>query len=94
MAPLIADGDGIVERLVANDHVKWWNKPNLRSLYLFLVPFALFIESTSGFGMYPIVNCLWCSKVNIGSRREMHSRCFLHLLATEQMHNPLFSCNC
>ncbi|KAH8696991.1 hexose transporter-like protein [Phaeosphaeriaceae sp. PMI808] len=39
----------IIERLVANDHVKWWNKPNLRRLYLSLVPFCIFIESTSGF---------------------------------------------
>jgi MFS family permease len=49
MAPTIADGDGIVEKLVANDHVRWWNKPNLRRLYLLLVPFCLFVESTSGF---------------------------------------------
>ncbi|KAF1911673.1 general substrate transporter [Ampelomyces quisqualis] len=49
MAPVVADGDGIVERIVANDHVRWWAKPNLRRLYLFLVPFCLFIESTSGF---------------------------------------------
>jgi MFS family permease len=49
MAPAMADGDGIVERIVANDHVRWWAKPNLRRLYLFLVPFCLFIESTSGF---------------------------------------------
>ncbi|KAF1352692.1 hexose transporter-like protein [Lizonia empirigonia] len=41
--------ESVIERLVANDHVKWWNKPNLRRLYLLLVPFCLFIESTSGF---------------------------------------------
>ncbi|KAL5113433.1 hypothetical protein ACEQ8H_008701 [Pleosporales sp. CAS-2024a] len=49
MAPAFVDGDGIVERIVAKDHVRWWNKPNLRRLYFFLVPFCLFIESTSGF---------------------------------------------
>lgn len=50
MAPVVtAAGDGIIERLIANDNVKWWNKPNLRRLYLLLVPFCLFIESTSGF---------------------------------------------
>lgn len=50
MAPAVGGGsDGIVERLVAKDNVRWWNKPNLRRLYLFLVPFCLFIESTSGF---------------------------------------------
>ncbi|KAF2020608.1 general substrate transporter [Aaosphaeria arxii CBS 175.79] len=40
---------GIVAELIKNDHVRWWNKPNLRTLYLLLVPFCLFIESTSGF---------------------------------------------
>jgi MFS family permease len=49
MAPTVVDVHGIVERIVANDHVRWWNKPNLRQLYLLLVPFCLFIESTSGF---------------------------------------------
>ena len=50
MAPQVAGAeDGIVERIVANDHVRWWNKRNLRTLYLLLVPFCLFIESTSGF---------------------------------------------
>jgi MFS family permease len=47
--PVAAIDESIVQRLVADDHVKWWNKPNLRSLYLLLVPFCLFIESTSGF---------------------------------------------
>ncbi|USP81786.1 hypothetical protein yc1106_09060 [Curvularia clavata] len=50
MAPIAGDlGEGIIERLVANDKVRWWNKPNLRRLYFLLVPFCLFIESTSGF---------------------------------------------
>lgn len=50
MAPATIDADtGVIERLIANDHVRWWNKPNLRRLYLLLVPFCLFIESTSGF---------------------------------------------
>jgi MFS family permease len=49
MAPATTNNDGIVETLIANDHVRWWSKPNLRRLYLLLVPFCLFIESTSGF---------------------------------------------
>ncbi|KAH6632957.1 hexose transporter-like protein [Boeremia exigua] len=50
MAPPVAPIDeSIIQNLVAQDHVRWWNKPNLRSLYLLLVPFCLFIESTSGF---------------------------------------------
>ncbi|CAI6333833.1 unnamed protein product [Periconia digitata] len=51
MAPpsAIEEIEGVVQRIVKDDHVRWWNKPNLRSLYLLLVPFCLFIESTSGF---------------------------------------------
>lgn len=48
MAPAVIE-EGIIQQLIKNDHVKWWNKPNLRSLYFLLVPFCLFIESTSGF---------------------------------------------
>ncbi|KAH7085890.1 hexose transporter-like protein [Paraphoma chrysanthemicola] len=47
--PLAAQELGIIEQIVANDHVPWWKKPNLRRLYLLLVPFCLCIESTSGF---------------------------------------------
>ena len=47
--PVAAIDESIIQNLVAQDHVKWWNKPNLRRLYLLLVPFCLFIESTSGF---------------------------------------------
>src|SRR6185295_8505796 len=49
MVSATSAGDGTIERLIKNDHVHWWNKPNLRRLYLLLVPFCLFIESTSGF---------------------------------------------
>ncbi|KAF2712899.1 hexose transporter-like protein [Pleomassaria siparia CBS 279.74] len=49
MSPTAVIAEGAVEKLIKNDKVRWWNKPNLRSLYLCLVPFCLFIESTSGF---------------------------------------------
>lgn len=45
-------GDGsdpIIERLIADDTTPWYKKPNLRYLYLFLIPCCLGIESTSGF---------------------------------------------
>ncbi|KAF2118027.1 hexose transporter-like protein [Lophiotrema nucula] len=48
MAPA-AIGDSLIEAIIKNDKVRWWSKPNLRRLYLLLVPFCLFIESTSGF---------------------------------------------
>jgi len=50
MAPAgVNDNEGVIQQLIKNDKVRWWNKPNLRNLYLLLVPFCLFIESTSGF---------------------------------------------
>ena len=41
--------DPVIERLIAEDKTPWYQKPNLRYLYLFLVPCCLGIESTSGF---------------------------------------------
>lgn len=41
--------DPVIEAIVANDKTPWWKKPNLRYLYLFLVPCCMGIESTSGF---------------------------------------------
>lgn len=35
--------------LVRDDPLYWYQKPNLRSLYLFLVPAAMGVEWTSGF---------------------------------------------
>jgi hypothetical protein len=39
----------IINGIVKNDKVPWYRKKNLRRLYICLVPFAMFIESTSGF---------------------------------------------
>lgn len=41
--------DPILTRLVAQDQVPWYKKPNLRSLYFLLVPVCLGVEWTSGF---------------------------------------------
>lgn len=41
--------DPIVTRLVAEDKVPWYRKPNLRYLYLMLFPTCMGIELTSGF---------------------------------------------
>jgi hypothetical protein len=35
--------------IAKNDKKKWYNKPNLRMLYLILIPCALGVEWTSGF---------------------------------------------
>lgn len=39
-----------IQRLLAEDKTPWYKKPNLRMLYLFLVPSALGVEMTSGYG--------------------------------------------
>ncbi|KAF2756932.1 hexose transporter-like protein [Pseudovirgaria hyperparasitica] len=45
----VSASDPVIERLIAADKIRWYRKPNLRMLYLCLVPFCLCIESTSGF---------------------------------------------
>ncbi|KAI0130308.1 general substrate transporter [Xylariales sp. AK1849] len=44
-----ASSDPIITRLVNEDKVKWFKKPNLRSLYFLLFPACMGIELTSGF---------------------------------------------
>ena len=41
--------DPRLTRIAQADNVKWYKKPNLRFLYLILVPCALGVEWTSGF---------------------------------------------
>ena len=41
--------ESIIQTLILSDRTPWYRKSNLRRLYLLLVPFCLFIESTSGF---------------------------------------------
>jgi len=41
--------DPIVTRLVEEDHTPWYKKPNLRMLYLTMVPACLGVEYTSGY---------------------------------------------
>lgn len=43
----VAQGSEI-QRLLAEDTTPWYKKPNLRMLYLTLVPAALGVEMTSG----------------------------------------------
>jgi len=48
-APDARTVDPIITRLAEKDHVPWYKKPNLRSLYFLLVPVCLGVEWTSGF---------------------------------------------
>jgi len=43
------EADPVLTRVVEEDKVKWWQKPNLRLLYLLLYPTCMGIEITSGF---------------------------------------------
>ena len=49
---MVANGhaaDPVVTRLVEEDKVRWWQKPNLRRLYLILFLCCMGVEMTSGF---------------------------------------------
>lgn len=39
-APPVVEAEAIIQTLIEKDKVKWWSKPNLRRLYLLLVPFC------------------------------------------------------
>jgi hypothetical protein len=41
--------DPVLTRIVEEDKVPWYKKPNLRYLYLLLFPTCMGIEMTSGF---------------------------------------------
>jgi hypothetical protein len=43
------EGDPILTRMVEEDKVKWYKKPNLRLLYLLRYPTCMGIDITSGF---------------------------------------------
>lgn len=40
--------DPVVSRLAEQDKIAWYRKPNLRRLYLVLVPTCIGVEMTSG----------------------------------------------
>lgn len=42
-------GEPVLTRLVNQDLVPWYRKPNLRVLYMLLLPTCIGIEMTSGF---------------------------------------------
>jgi len=41
--------DAIVTRLARQDRTPWYKKPNLRTLYIILVPTCIGVEMTSGY---------------------------------------------
>ena len=44
-----AETSAVIMEMVSKDKKPWYKKKNLRNLYFWLIPFAMFIESTSGF---------------------------------------------
>lgn len=48
MAVGASGGDTVITRMVADDHVPWYQKRNLRLLYLIMFPTCIGIEMTSG----------------------------------------------
>ena len=53
--------DPIVTRLVQEDKVPWYKKPNLRVMYVWLFLCCMGVEMTSGFDSQ-LINTLQCSK--------------------------------
>ena len=49
MGVITGAADPIVTTLSQQDHVSWWRKKNLRTLYFLLFPACMGIELTSGF---------------------------------------------
>jgi len=49
VASLQTEVDPVLSRIVAEDKIPWWKKPNLRILYFLLLPTCMGIEITSGF---------------------------------------------
>jgi len=49
MAPTLGSNNGVFAALVRADPKAWYQKPNLRTLYLCLIPAAMGVEWTSGF---------------------------------------------
>jgi hypothetical protein len=45
----VTEVDPVISRMVAEDKVPWYQKPNLRYLYLLLFPTCMGVEMTSGF---------------------------------------------
>lgn len=41
--------DPVIAEIISRDKIPWYRKPNLRRLYLFLVPCCLAVEATGGF---------------------------------------------
>jgi hypothetical protein len=50
-------GDDRISSIARADEVRWWKKPNLRFLYLILVPCGLGVEWTSGFDSSMMNSC-------------------------------------
>ncbi|KAH7102201.1 major facilitator superfamily domain-containing protein [Auriculariales sp. MPI-PUGE-AT-0066] len=67
------EADPIISRLASEDTIPWYKKPNLRGLYLLLLPTAMGIEITSGFNSQ-MINALQI----VG----------LHLHQSPVFHNP------
>lgn len=92
--PKQTTGDAVVTRLVQQDTVPWFRKPNLRSLYFLLVPAAIGIEITSGFDSQ-LINALqivptWikCKRVRPGSDRRERPFPRTNLVSVDRFPQP------
>ena len=70
VASLQTEVDPILTRIVAEDKVPWYKKPNLRILYFLLLPTCMGIEITSGFDSQ-MINALQVSWSSMRGARTL-----------------------
>lgn len=63
-APVDGTSDPILTRMVSEDKVIWYKKPNLRKLYFFLFLCCMGVEMTSGFDSQLINTLQFSPKFN------------------------------
>lgn len=66
-------GDPIVTRLVAEDKVPWYKKPNMRLMYLWMFFCCMGVEMTSGFDSQLIGTLQFSEHFNICKRAWLGS---------------------
>jgi hypothetical protein len=75
-APNLGDGsDPIVTRMVEQDKVPWYKKPNLRGMYFYLFIVCMGVEMTSGFDSQLINTLQFSVPFNKCKFWLYHSRC-------------------
>lgn len=69
-------GEPLITRMVEEDKVRWWNKKNLRIMYLWLFCCCMGVEITSGFDSQLIGTLQFSTPFNTCMSSPMCGPCF------------------